>query len=145
MNLEKVLVTGGAGFIGSHLADRLLAKDFDVLVLNDLSSGSMQKIEGHLGDSGLSFLKTDVRDFGKVKEATRDVDAVFHGATIIASQLNHSSYPRPTYTRQVYPRPTSLHHASTRQRKHFYYPQRVFGSHPSTLSHRSCQESFLER
>ena len=51
----KVLITGGAGFIGSHLADRLLASDDEVLVLDDLSTGSMSNIEHLIGRPGFDY------------------------------------------------------------------------------------------
>jgi len=49
---KRVLVTGGAGFIGSHLVDRLLKEDFDVVVLDNLSSGHIRNIKHHIGKRG---------------------------------------------------------------------------------------------
>jgi len=51
----KVLITGGAGFIGSHLAERLLARGDGVLVLDDLSTGSMSNIEHLVGMPGFTY------------------------------------------------------------------------------------------
>jgi len=80
---EKVLVTGGAGFIGSHIVDSLLAKDFEVTVLDNLSSGKMKNIEQHLNRENLHFIKGDIRDDDAVKQATKDIDAVFHEAALV--------------------------------------------------------------
>jgi len=81
---EKVLVTGGAGFIGSHIVDSLLAKDFEVTVLDNLSSGKMKNIEQHLNKENLHFIKGDIRDDDAVKQAVKDIDAVFHEAALVS-------------------------------------------------------------
>lgn len=79
--MSKILVTGGAGFIGSHLVDKLLLEGYEVTVLDDLSSGKIENI--NLKDAKLHFLKGDIRDIGAVKKALKDVDVVFHLAAII--------------------------------------------------------------
>jgi len=80
---EKVLVTGGAGFIGSHIVDSLLAKDLEVTVLDNLSSGKMKNIGQHLNKENLHFIKGDIRDDDSVKQAVRNVDAVIHEAALV--------------------------------------------------------------
>ncbi len=58
----KVLITGGAGFLGSHLCDYFLARNYDVVALDDLSTGSLRNI-GHLRDNGrFEFVNHDVRE-----------------------------------------------------------------------------------
>lgn len=79
--MSKVLVTGGAGFIGSHLVDRLLLEGYEVTVLDNLSSGKTENL--NLKDAKLHFLKGDIRDAETVKKALKDVDVVFHLAAII--------------------------------------------------------------
>ncbi|AMM54235.1 NAD-dependent epimerase/dehydratase family protein [Pyrococcus kukulkanii] len=74
----KVLVTGGAGFIGSHLVDALMEKGYEVRVLDDLSAGTLENIKRWLDHERFEFIKGDMRDPGVVKEAVEDVDIVFH-------------------------------------------------------------------
>lgn len=72
----KVLVTGGAGFIGSHLASALL-RDYSVRVLDDLSSGKRENVP-----AGVEFIEGDVRDGSDVSRAARGCGAVFHLAAL---------------------------------------------------------------
>lgn len=73
----RVLVTGGAGFIGSHIV-HALAPDNEVLVLDDLSSGGRENIDG----TGAELLVSSIREAEKVREAMEGVDYVFHHAAI---------------------------------------------------------------
>jgi len=86
--LSNVLVTGGAGFIGSHLVDRLLHKGFDVTVLDDFSHGKMENISSHRNARGFRLVRGDVRDTRLVKEAVEGVDAVFHEAALVNVSLS---------------------------------------------------------
>jgi UDP-glucose 4-epimerase len=74
----KCFVTGGAGFIGSHLADRLIAEGNQVTVFDNLSSGKEEFIEQHIGKGDFKLMKADLLDLGKVKETMRGHDVVFH-------------------------------------------------------------------
>lgn len=74
----RALVTGGAGFIGSHLVDQLVEKGCDVRVFDNLSSGKLSFLE-HLGD-GIEFIEGDLLDLEKVKETLHGIDVVFHMA-----------------------------------------------------------------
>ncbi|WP_456367001.1 NAD-dependent epimerase/dehydratase family protein [Thermococcus sp.] len=74
----RVLVTGGAGFIGSHLVDALMETGNEVRVLDDLSAGSLDNIKRWLNNERFEFIKGDMRDSGTVKEAVEGVEAVFH-------------------------------------------------------------------
>lgn len=71
----KVLVTGGAGFIGSHLVDALLSAGHTVRVLDDLSSGSIELVP-----VDVEFIKGSVSDQKAVQRAVADVEVVFHQA-----------------------------------------------------------------
>jgi len=74
------IITGGAGFIGSHLSARLLArKDVDqVTVFDNLSSGSLKHLEPCLGDSRLRLVEADIKHLGELTAAMRGVDVVYH-------------------------------------------------------------------
>jgi len=74
----KVLVTGGAGFIGSHLVDRLMERGYKVRVIDDLSAGSLKNIEKWLDNKNFEFIKGDMRDPKIVLECVKDIDIVFH-------------------------------------------------------------------
>ena len=74
----KALVTGGAGFIGSHLVDRLMEGKNDVTVFDNLSSGRKEFIEHHLNEDGFEFIQADLLDIEAVKEAMKGYDSIFH-------------------------------------------------------------------
>ena len=74
----RACVTGGAGFIGSHLVDRLVRLDARVTVLDDLSSGRLANLSDSL--HRLRFVHGDVRDAEAVRSAVQDADVVFHQA-----------------------------------------------------------------
>jgi UDP-glucose 4-epimerase len=80
----RVLVTGGAGFVGSHTVDRFLAEGFEIVVLDDLRSGRLENISRHFGEKSFRFVRGDVRDSGLVKDLVSDVDAVVHLAALIS-------------------------------------------------------------
>ncbi len=87
MNLKfnKVLVTGGAGFIGSHLVDALLIEGCDVTVIDDLSTGHLSNLE-HIKESIL-FYKGDIRNQELLIKASKDCDIIFHLAAIVSVPL----------------------------------------------------------
>src|SRR5271157_1256465 len=73
----KCVVTGGAGFIGSHLVDRLLEMENDVVVIDNLSGGKLEFIEGHFPDDHFNFVKLDLSCDQLIKEL-KGADIVFH-------------------------------------------------------------------
>lgn len=75
---KKVLVTGGASFIGSHLVDQLVARGAKVRVVDDLTSGRLENIAGHLQDGRVEFQQADLREPGVAREALQGVNIVFH-------------------------------------------------------------------
>jgi len=77
---QRILVTGGAGFIGSHLVKRLLHLNSQVVVLDDLSSGSIENLPLH---PRFSFIKGDVRNLALVKKLSKKSDIIFHLAEFI--------------------------------------------------------------
>jgi nucleoside-diphosphate-sugar epimerase len=85
---SRALVTGGAGFIGSHMVDKLVEAGAEVTVLDNLDTGRMENIAQHKGNRNFRFVKGDIRDFGLVKKLVKDVDAVFNLAAIASVQLS---------------------------------------------------------
>lgn len=81
---SKILVAGGAGFIGSHLVDRLLDEGFDVTVLDNFYTGQMENIENHTLASNFHLVKGDIRNFRLVKNVVKDIDAVFNDAALVS-------------------------------------------------------------
>jgi len=81
---SSILVTGGAGFIGSHLVDRLLKDGFNITVLDDLSTGKLDNLASHKDKENFHFIRGDIRDSDLVKRALKDVDAVFHAAALVS-------------------------------------------------------------
>ena len=78
----RVLVTGGAGFIGSHLVRRLVERGYSVRVLDNFSTGSIENIRDVLGS--VELVRGDVRDIETVRRAVEGVDAVVHLAALIS-------------------------------------------------------------
>jgi UDP-glucose 4-epimerase len=76
------LVTGGAGFIGSHIVEELLRRGDTVRILDNFSTGLRNNLEGFL--ENVEILEGDLRDGDKVKKAVRDVEQVFHLAAFIS-------------------------------------------------------------
>ena len=74
----RALVTGGAGFIGSHLIDALIASGYQVRVIDNLSSGKLEFIQAHIDSGNLEFQEGDLTSLLDVKIATKGVDCVFH-------------------------------------------------------------------
>ena len=76
--VKKAFITGGAGFIGSHLVDKLVKKGWHVTVYDDLSSGKREFIKGHIGKKYFQFIKADLLDLQKLKKSIAGHDIVFH-------------------------------------------------------------------
>jgi len=83
----KALITGGAGFIGSHLTERLLRDGQEVTVVDNLSTGSLKNIEGFETEPKFNFVEGDVRDAGLMKQLMERCDAVFHLAAAVGVKL----------------------------------------------------------
>jgi UDP-glucose 4-epimerase len=93
----KVVITGGAGFIGSHLTEEMLRRGYQVIVIDNLSTGRKENL-GHLkGDENLKVVITDINDTAGIKQYFTGVDYVFHLAAladIVPSIVNPVSYHR---------------------------------------------------
>src|SRR5580700_9269510 len=75
---RSVLITGGTSFIGSSIADRLIERGAKVRVVDDLSSGRLENIRGHLATGKIEFLQADLREPGVARAAMQGIDTVFH-------------------------------------------------------------------
>jgi nucleoside-diphosphate-sugar epimerase len=75
---KKVLVTGGASFIGSHLVDALLERGARVHVVDDLTSGRLENIQQHLKNGRITFMEADLREPGVTRAAMQGIQVVFH-------------------------------------------------------------------
>ena len=96
--MKKVLIIGGAGFIGSHLAQDLIKNNYQVKVLDNLSPqvhGNISKPPAYLHPE-VEFIKGDVRDAEVVESVLLDVDAVFHFAAMVG--VGQSMYEVENYT-----------------------------------------------
>ncbi len=78
----RTLVTGGAGFIGSHIVEELLQRGHTVRVLDNFSTGTRKNLEGFQGK--VEILEGDLRDAETVKTAVRDVEHIFHLAAFVS-------------------------------------------------------------
>jgi len=83
----RVLITGGAGFVGSHLAEACLAGGAEVCVLDDLSTGSRANLAGLEGHPRFLLRVGSATDAAAVAEAVRDADAVYHLAAAVGVKL----------------------------------------------------------
>ena len=83
----KVLITGGAGFIGSHLAQRLLGTGCEVVVIDDLSTGSLANIAGIISHSKFRFVQDSVRNSDTMHILVQQCDVIIHLAAAVGVQL----------------------------------------------------------
>lgn len=94
----RILVTGGAGFIGSHIVDRLLKEGFEVTVVDNLSTGQRENITQHKDRKDFHFIEGDIQDRTLVKKVVENVDAVFHEAARVSVP---KSVENPLLTNEV--------------------------------------------
>lgn len=92
MNNKRVLITGGAGFLGSHLADRFIAEGWEVIAMDNLSTGTLSNITHLLGNDRFHFIKQDVTEFIHVPG---ELDLILHFASP-ASPIDYLEMPIQT-------------------------------------------------
>ena len=78
----KSIVTGGCGFIGSHIVDRLLAEGHDVVVIDNCSTGRLENLAYHQGNVHLTIVEADICDYGRIAPLFEGTDWVFHMAAL---------------------------------------------------------------
>lgn len=76
--MNKVGITGAAGFIGSHLTERLLSEDVQVVALDDLSMGTVENLQGCVGHPGFQFVQLDCTDEAALHEAFAGCEVIVH-------------------------------------------------------------------
>lgn len=78
--IKRVFLTGGAGFIGSHIVDQLLSQQYAVTIYDNLSNGRREFIERHLQNPKVTFVQADCLDYPRILEAMEGHDLVWHMA-----------------------------------------------------------------
>lgn len=80
--MSKVIVTGGAGFIGSHLARELAGRNYDVIIIDNLATGRLSNLESVLGMKNVVFVRGSILDMPLLRKLFAGVDYVFHQAVV---------------------------------------------------------------
>ena len=81
---RRILVTGGAGFIGSNLVDRLVERGHEVGVLDNLYSGNKSNLQDPVSQGRVKFHDGDITDFDLVQKVMRDYEVVMHQAAVVS-------------------------------------------------------------
>jgi UDP-glucose 4-epimerase len=119
MNKLHILVTGGAGFIGSHLCDQLLSNGHKVVAVDNLINGKLRNIEQAQRNPDFSFIQEDILNASQMIELTKGVDVIFHLACLGVRHSIHS--PRENHLVNAEGSLNMLEAARANHVKHFYY------------------------
>ena len=79
---NRVIVTGGAGFIGSHMVDKLVENNFEVIVIDNLVGGRIENLKSHSNNNNVKIIEEDIRNLNPKDNIFKDVDYLFHFAGI---------------------------------------------------------------
>jgi UDP-glucose 4-epimerase len=87
----RILITGGAGFIGSHLTDRLVADGHQITILDNLATGRKDNLSSHLGDTSVTFIEGSILDLPLLDGLIKETEYVFHLAAAVGvfNIVNH--------------------------------------------------------
>ena len=80
--MKRVLITGVAGMIGSHLLDYLIEKEYEIIGIDNFSFGKIENIRSNLGKDNFKFYRVDVEDYETLKILSKDVDVIVHLAAV---------------------------------------------------------------
>ena len=80
--MKRVLITGVAGMIGSHLLDYLIEKEYEIIGIDNFSFGKIENIQPNLGKNNFKFYKVNIRDYETLKILSKDVDVIVHLAAV---------------------------------------------------------------
>ncbi|MEC9096583.1 MAG: GDP-mannose 4,6-dehydratase, partial [Planctomycetota bacterium] len=139
--MSEILITGGAGFIGSHLTELLLTRNHSVTIVDDLSTGTPANLK-HLEDhSGLTFVHGDIGNEELLNEVIQNKDQVYHLAAAVGVALI-AKQPIETIERNIYP--TQLLLAALRQRIERGETVTTFFSSTSEVYGKNPKESWTE-
>jgi nucleoside-diphosphate-sugar epimerase len=86
--ISRAIVTGGAGFIGSHIVDELARRGVETLVIDDFSTGSRENLRQHVGSKLVKVYPGDIRTMAELLRGAGDVDVVFHEAAIASVPIS---------------------------------------------------------
>jgi UDP-glucose 4-epimerase len=92
MSKKKIIVTGGAGFIGSHLTDELLRRGHEVIALDNLINGKLENLADAEQSQNFRFVEADILEQTTLNEIFKDVDVVFHLACLGVRHSLHSPF-----------------------------------------------------
>ena len=134
--MARCLVTGGAGFIGSHLTERLLELGHDVIVLDNLSTGRSENLSHVAGHPRLSIRNGSITDPILLSETTVGVDVIYHLAAAVGVKLVADD-PVRTIETNIYPTEILLRSAAAAK-------QRVFLASTSEVYGKNPKERFTE-
>ena len=91
----KALITGGSGFIGSHLADLLIEKGYQVIVIDNLSAGRIENISHLLDNNNFEFFQVDILNFKEIRPLFNNINfvsrsrcAIMHAVDNLANVVN---------------------------------------------------------
>lgn len=129
--MSRCLVTGGAGFIGSHLTEELLAAGHHVTVLDNLSTGRAENLRGLEGHPRLTIRSGSITDQMLVAEVVREADAIYHLAAAVGVKLVADD-PVRTIQTNIYPTESLLQLAVQGTGKPFFLAStsEVYGKNP---------------
>lgn len=95
MKSKKILITGVAGMIGSHLLDEVLKKQYTVIGIDNLSFGKLENIAHNIANDHFTFYKVDIGDFETLKILSKDVDIIVHLAAY--KKISEKEQSMPTF------------------------------------------------
>ena len=128
--MPRCLVTGGAGFIGSHLTERLLEAGNEVTVLDDLSTGRKKNLSAVADHPNLKVIRASITDPQAVTEATSGVEAIYHLAAAVGVKLVADD-PARTIETNIQPTETLLRAAAAGGQRFFLAStSEVYGKNP---------------
>ena len=136
MDKHNILITGGAGFIGSHLAERLVADGHSVVLVDDLSTGSLDNLAGLLGHPSVEFVRESVRNEMTMTTLVDRCDMIYHLAAAVGVQL---IVDRPVHTIE-----TNIHGSEVMMNLANKFRRKIFVASTSEVYGKNTKVPFAE-